>query len=1069
MILSLSLLLTLSSLLFLSSVRANNNNNNNNYHNNGNSHPNGNGQNGQNGHKGHSHHPALSEACVDFLDELHAHPPSPTAGLGGQGKRVLRSAVVIVTVHNPNPSLLQQSIQSILSSSSSSSSSQSEEMVTLKSIIIADQGSYPAVRSWDLWTSSSSSSSYSHMVHHVYQPIGGSRADLQNTALASLSLKKAEEEEVMVVFMPLGLVTPNFLSPLAFALWRTPGALVYPSEDLLLLVDGSSGGSGSEEEKEEEVRVVPGDEELVAGFDWQFRLRWEDPNSGRVLRGGGGGSSSGNSVGKYELLSPSLPHTFATAYTTLQLLGPFDSLSSSSSSSTTTSSTSTTTSSTSSMEGDSDLTVYSLVEYAMRAWLCGHSVVKARCAHVAIEQHNLLGSALPVGDHVSQRGVDRVVVQLGRKWLDRLAQESVYQARFIGRPAVLLQQRQEEVAEVAGLGLAVDPMEIGPVQSSPLFTEQPPPPPPPPAATSSTPRLLCTSFSWYSREVYPGLLEDQSPVMNAFTQYSSLLVNETDLLLQPLVDFHFSSSRGGGGSGGGGGGGGGGSDQEMSSSIFSNEEKVNNEEEEERLRKRRDLIRQHGLKTLQLTQAGGGGGGGSMKAVFFEPPPIDPKANLQDALDDHSPKWAAAGQCDKEDVQVGKIRDVCRKSCQVCQPDYLLITPPPPPPQQQEEKDMKAAAAAAAAVIPPPPPPIVNNGGMIGGGGGGDGLLPIDETVAHQAFLSGQLPDSIITSRTRHPGSPCAIKGSSDSRLLDVIQPPPPPPPTPPPPTPPPIRLFCGIYTISTAHEENVRASRDTWGKRCDGFIAFSNLTDPSIPSLAIEHEGVESYQNMWQKSRSIWKTIYQHYHSRYDFFLLGGDDMLILVENLRHYLSSPEIQSLQHSSDGSDGSSSGLFLGRVFSPPNQLVFNSGGAGYVIDQKALTVLGENLDRPRCFPHQKGFWEDVNVANCLLVGGKITPYDTRDRQGRERFHPFPPGHHLDYRPPPHGDDWYVKYSGDRLKVGFECCSQESVSFHYLKATWPMATPWPGTTPNSLDGAKALYTLFDYYYNCPSRGQ
>eukprot|EP01039_Chlorochromonas_danica_P004610 gene4609-5054_t len=72
------------------------------------------------------------------------------------------------------------------------------------------------------------------------------------------------------------------------------------------------------------------------------------------------------------------------------------------------------------------------------------------------------------------------------------------------------------------------------------------------------------------------------------------------------------------------------------------------------------------------------------------------------------------------------------------------------------------------------------------------------------------------------------------------------------------------------------------------------------------------------------------------------------------------------------------------------------------------------------------------------------------KGRERFHPFSPGHRFDYRPPVHGEDWYVKYSGDRLKLNFECCSQESVSFHYLKV-------------------KALYLLFDYFYNCPSRGQ
>jgi hypothetical protein len=32
-----------------------------------------------------------------------------------------------------------------------------------------------------------------------------------------------------------------------------------------------------------------------------------------------------------------------------------------------------------------------------------------------------------------------------------------------------------------------------------------------------------------------------------------------------------------------------------------------------------------------------------------------------------------------------------------------------------------------------------------------------------------------------------------------------------------------------------------------------------------------------------------------------------------------------------------GLFIGRIFQPPNQIVFNSGGAGYMLDTKALTV------------------------------------------------------------------------------------------------------------------------------------
>ena len=90
-----------------------------------------------------------------------------------------------------------------------------------------------------------------------------------------------------------------------------------------------------------------------------------------------------------------------------------------------------------------------------------------------------------------------------------------------------------------------------------------------------------------------------------------------------------------------------------------------------------------------------------------------------------------------------------------------------------------------------------------------------------------------------------------------------------------------------------------------------------------------------------------------------------------------------------------------------------------------------LDSPKCYAHQVGFWEDVNIANCLRVSGEIEPYDTRDSLGRERFHPFTPGMHLDYRIPKVNPDWYPKYN-PFLKEGYDCCSVESVSFHYCPA-------------------------------------
>lgn len=46
-----------------------------------------------------------------------------------------------------------------------------------------------------------------------------------------------------------------------------------------------------------------------------------------------------------------------------------------------------------------------------------------------------------------------------------------------------------------------------------------------------------------------------------------------------------------------------------------------------------------------------------------------------------------------------------------------------------------------------------------------------------------------------------------------------------------------------------------------------SNKTDPSIGAVNILHEGLEDYDNMWQKIRSMHAYIYDNYYEKYDWF----------------------------------------------------------------------------------------------------------------------------------------------------------------------------------------------------------
>jgi len=250
-----------------------------------------------------------------------------------------------------------------------------------------------------------------------------------------------------------------------------------------------------------------------------------------------------------------------------------------------------------------------------------------------------------------------------------------------------------------------------------------------------------------------------------------------------------------------------------------------------------------------------------------------------------------------------------------------------------------------------------------------------------------------------------------------------------------PVKIFCVVYTIQPSHDR-IPPILQTWGQKCDGFMVASNKTDPALYTVEIPHEGEEIYNNIWQKVRSIWSYVYDNYYQDYDFFHIGGDDLFLIIENLRLYLSSIEIQTAaQGGKIGSLPSNheKPLFLGRRFAEQGNhaRIFNSGGSGYTLNKAALKALVVE-SFPTCFPHMKTFAEDVMVAACLRKLG-VFPFETRDEKGGERYMPFAPAHHLSYNPPKQNPDkdWYVKYAVDKLRLGLDHCSSQSVAFHYIK--------------------------------------
>ena len=79
---------------------------------------------------------------------------------------------------------------------------------------------------------------------------------------------------------------------------------------------------------------------------------------------------------------------------------------------------------------------------------------------------------------------------------------------------------------------------------------------------------------------------------------------------------------------------------------------------------------------------------------------------------------------------------------------------------------------------------------------------------------------------------------------------------------------------------------RSTYSVLSTSIVIYSysviRVTGATFRRFKIKHEGPEDYENMWQKSRAIWKYINFHYRDDFDWFVLGGDDVFLIVENLR-------------------------------------------------------------------------------------------------------------------------------------------------------------------------------------------
>jgi hypothetical protein len=205
-------------------------------------------------------------------------------------------------------------------------------------------------------------------------------------------------------------------------------------------------------------------------------------------------------------------------------------------------------------------------------------------------------------------------------------------------------------------------------------------------------------------------------------------------------------------------------------------------------------------------------------------------------------------------------------------------------------------------------------------------------------------------------------------------------------------RILCMIYTAHRPpnyDNPNLRAQAETWGAECDGFIAASNVTDHSVGSIDLQHNGPEAYSNMWQKVRAMWAYVHEHYREEFDYFHIGGDDIYVVVENLRAYIDGPEVVRLENGyrdeftqcplvvrNGYCDEFTAPPFWTPEMGPrplllgspmphmPKKPIVIAGGPGYTLNRAAVDSLAKQL--PTFLPDAVDSREDVFVGSVLDI-------------------------------------------------------------------------------------------------------
>ncbi|CAF4441327.1 unnamed protein product, partial [Rotaria sp. Silwood2] len=234
-------------------------------------------------------------------------------------------------------------------------------------------------------------------------------------------------------------------------------------------------------------------------------------------------------------------------------------------------------------------------------------------------------------------------------------------------------------------------------------------------------------------------------------------------------------------------------------------------------------------------------------------------------------------------------------------------------------------------------------------------------------------------------------------------------------------RVCCLILTAPKYFLTRVKAVNETWASRCDRYFFITEYAREAmtpeqikfakqIPIAPIKNI-TGGYDHLTQKSNLAFLFAYENYLNDFEWFIKADDDTYLIVEHLKTFLSK-------------QSPSEPITFGYTYQIHIPKGYHSGGASYVLSRESLRRFYEAYNDPASNCAKDGGAEDIEIARCLRTKG-VYPGKALDKENRELFHPLSFADHFQGFFP----DWLLKRAEHPLRSHYNCCSDQTISFHY----------------------------------------